>query len=270
MSLVTSIPGSFSSTIELASIPAAQKPVRSAKTSATRAPRRGRAKVKAAALSDLRISFPEAGRIMFFSEALFSDPRGELATDFFARAFRAPEVYQVEIDGAARKAEISFRTQDTPDDASGDGSSRSISLNSAIRKISRLLAGEKPSSDSSEPAFFPSHLIESEENVVRLCRHGRKLSSWAIKHQIEGRIRFENPALFRKRELCEAIERELMNAFGVDRYSTNELTASVLIYYDPRRIQKRQLIDTLDEALRNARESKDIRTTPLELGLPIR
>jgi heavy metal translocating P-type ATPase len=266
MSLVTSIPGSFSSTIALASIPAAQKPVRSAKTSATHAPRRSRAKVKAAALSDLRISFPEAGRIVFFSEALFSDPRSELATDFFARAFRAPEVYQVEIDGAARKAEISFRTQDTPDDASGDGSSRSISLNSAIRKISRLLAGDKPSSDSSEPAFFPSHLIESEENVVRLCRHGRKLSSWAIKHQIEGRIRFENPVLFRKRELCEAIERELMNAFGVDRYSTNEITSSVLVYYDPRHIQAGQLIDILDEVLR---ASKELAVSPIDLDLAL-
>jgi heavy metal translocating P-type ATPase len=205
----------------------------------------------------MQISFPGTGRIRFFSELLFSDSHSALAREFFERAFLAPEVDQVEIDAGRRKAEISFRTTD-------DASNRA-----SIKRISQFLAQGRPSSDTSKPLIFPATFAESSESLVRLCRHGQRLSGWAIKHEIEGRIRLQNPALFRKRELCEAIERELMNAFGVDRYSTNDLTSSVLIYYDPRRIQKHQLIDILDEALRNSRDLKDLGTTPIDLDLPI-
>ncbi|MGA9728093.1 MAG: heavy metal translocating P-type ATPase [Methylocella sp.] len=203
--------------------------------------------------SDLQISFPGSGRIEFLSTALFSDPHSALAREFFERAFLAPEVDQVEIDAGRRKAEISFRTDAAPTRA-------------LLKKISRFLADGKPSSDTSKPLIFPSILFESKENLVRLCRHGQRLSSWAIKHEIEGRIRLRNPALSRKRELCQAIERELMNVFGVDRYFTNELTSSVLIYYDPRQIQKHQLIEILDDVLH---KSKDIGPTPVDLDLPI-
>lgn len=203
--------------------------------------------------SDLQISFPGSGRIEFLSTALFSDPHSALAREFFERAFLAPEVDQVEIDAGRRKAEISFRTDAAPTRA-------------LLKKISRFLSHGKPSSDTSKPLIFPSILFESKENLVRLCRHGQRLSSWAIKHEIEGRIRLRNPALSRKRELCQAIERELMNAFGVNRYFTNELTSSVLIYYDPRQIQKHQLIEILDDVLH---KSKDIGPTPADLDLPI-
>jgi Heavy metal associated domain 2 len=203
--------------------------------------------------SDLQISFPGSGRIEFLSTALFSDPHSALAREFFERAFLAPEVDQVEIDAGRRKAEISFRTD-------------AASTRALLKKISRFLSHGKPSSDTSKPLIFPSNLFESKEKLVRLCRHGQRLSSSAIKHEIEGRIRLRNPALSRKRELCQAIERELMNAFGVDRYFTNELTSSLIIYYDQRQIQKHQLIEILDDVLH---KSKDIGPTPVDLDLPI-
>src|ERR1700691_5908081 len=86
----------------------------------------------AVASSDLRISFPASDRIRFFSAPLFSDPHSTLARQFFERAFLAPEVTQVEIDGDRQKAEISFRA----DDASNRG---------VIKKISRLLGDGQPS-----------------------------------------------------------------------------------------------------------------------------
>jgi heavy metal translocating P-type ATPase len=203
--------------------------------------------------SDLQISFPRAGRIEIHSTVLFSDPHSALTREFFERAFLAAEVDQVEIDASRRKAEISYRADD-------------VSSHAVIKKISHFLSNGRPASDTSKPLIFPSSFIESKENFVRLCRHGQRLSSWAIKHEIEGRIRLRNPILSRKRELCQAIERELMNAFGVDRYFTNELTSSVLIYYDPKQIQKHQLIEILDDVLH---KSKDIGPTPADLDLPI-
>jgi len=203
--------------------------------------------------SDLQILFPGSGRIQFVSRSLFSDPRNAFAREFFERAFLAPEVDQVEIDAGKHRAEISFRN----DSASGPA---------LLKTISRFLSEGKPPSDTSDPLGFPSDFIESKENVVRLCRHGRMLSGWAIRHEIDGRIRLHNPVLYRKRELCQAIEREFMNTAGVERYFTNDLTSTVLIYYDPRKIQKHQLIKILDDVLR---DSGDVARTPVDLDLPI-
>ena len=113
---------------------------------------------------------------------------------------------------------------------------------------------------------FPPILRESKKNAVRVYRYGSILSTWAVKHETEGRIRFQNLALHRKRELCQAIERELMNVPGVDSYQTNDLTASVLIYYNNRQIQKHQLIEILDEVLH---KSENIGKTPTDLDLPL-
>jgi Cu2+-exporting ATPase len=101
---------------------------------------------------------------------------------------------------------------------------------------------------------------------VRLQRYGRRLSTWTVRHDIEGRIRLHNPALYRRRELCQAIEREFMNTFGIDRYSTNELTATVVIDYDPKQIQKHQLIEILDSTLP---KSADLPISPIDLDLPV-
>lgn len=223
------------------------KPATNLKELQSQTPRRA-----TSANPDLQISFPTRSKIQFFSGRLFSDPHSALSRRFFELAFLAPEVEQVEIDAGRRTAEISFCT----DAASSDV---------VIKKISCFLSG-KPSSDISNRLIFPSSFSESNDKRVRLCRHGQRLSSWAVKHEIEGRIRLHNPALFRKRELCHVIERELMNALGVDRYFTNDLTSTVLIYYNRRQIQKHQLIEILDDVLHNA---KDIASAPVDLDLPI-
>jgi heavy metal translocating P-type ATPase len=203
--------------------------------------------------SDVVVSFPDENRIRFQSERLFSDPSGEVSVQFFERAFLVPEVESVEIDGNRNCGEITFRA--------GEESSRQL-----LGKISRFLSQGKSASDKSASFVFPFGFTESKEKVVRLHRHGHTLSSWAVKHEIEGRLRLRNPAIYRKRELCQAIERELMNVLGVERYFTNDLTSTVLLYYDDRQIQKHQLIELLDGVLE---KSKDIGRTAADLDLPI-
>jgi hypothetical protein len=191
-------------------------------TASPRAPARRSRAIPAPARFD--VSFPGEGRIRFVSKALFSNPRSAFSRQFFERAFLAPEVIKVEIDAIRGAAEISFK---------GD----ELSRDESIRRISGFLARGSAASEAPVKLAFPSDFDESTEPQVRLFRHGARLSSWAVKHEIDGRIRLENPALYRKRVLCQAIERELMNAFGVDRYSTNELTCTVLIHYDPAQIK---------------------------------
>ncbi len=87
-----------------------------------------------------------------------------------------------------------------------------------------------------------------------------------MKHETHGRIRFHNPALHRKRELCQAIERELMSVPGVDRYTTNDLTDTVLIHYNDRHTHKRQLIEILDDVLQ---KNEQAGKSAVDLDLPI-
>jgi heavy metal translocating P-type ATPase len=191
---------------------------------------------------DIQISFPETDRIQIQSRALFSDAYSLFSRRFIERVFLAPEVDSVGIDGNKQRAEISFSAGKTP-------------VREVVAKISRLFSQNDAPPDSRPSLIFPSTLPVSKKNLVRVYRHGSVFSTWAIKHEIEGRIRFQNAALHRKRELCQAIERELMSIPGVDRYHTNHLTSSVLVYYNSGQIQRHQLIEILDEVLHKAEQT---------------
>jgi heavy metal translocating P-type ATPase len=192
--------------------------------------------------TDIQISFPQTDRIQIQSRALFSDAYSLFSRRFIERIFLAPEVDSVGIDGNKQRAEISFSAGKNP-------------VREVVAKISRLFSQNDAPPDSRPSLIFPSTLPASKKNLVRVYRHGSVLSTWAIKHEIEGRIRFQNAALHRKRELCQAIERELMSIPGVDRYHTNHLTSSVLVYYNSGQIQRHQLIEILDEVLHKAEQT---------------
>jgi heavy metal translocating P-type ATPase len=199
--------------------------------------------------SDVRITYPAADRIHIFSRSLFSDPHGSTGRHFFERAFLADEVLDVGIHGRRGQAEISFHVNGT--------GGRELA-----QKISRLLTEKGDSS----ALVFPPVLPEFDDRAVRLYRHGSVLSTWSVRHETARRIRFHNPALRRKRDTCQAIERELMSVPGVDTYTTNDLTATVLVTYNPKKILKHQIVEILDLALETAEEAE---VTPVDLDFPI-
>jgi Cu2+-exporting ATPase len=202
---------------------------------------------------ELTVSFPAPNKIKFSSAALFNDSHGTVARDFFERAFQAPSVVQVAIDSDKHTGEIVLNSALRPGDL-------------ALRELARLLSSTPPQRSAAEALVFPEHFAHGSARIVRLQRYGRRLSSWAVRHELEGRLRLHNPALFRRRELCQAIEREFMNTFGIDRYSTDEFTATVLIHYDPKQIQQHQLVEILDATLA---KSADVQRSSVDLDLPI-
>jgi heavy metal translocating P-type ATPase len=228
-------------------------------TTASRSVKRPRPPALAAAQGggarkqDLTVSFPAANVIQFASPTLFRDSHGPLARAFFARAFRARGVAQVAIDGQRHTAEIVL------DSPLQHGDER-------LAELARLFSPAPAQRAPGDTLVFPQELPESGAEVVRLSRYGRRLSTWTVLHEIPGRLRLYNPALYRRRELCEAIEREFMNTFGIDRYSTHEFTATVLIHYDPEQIQKHQLIEILETRIPRLREFP---ISPVDLDLPI-
>jgi len=199
----------------------------------------------------LTVSFPSPNTVQFSSAVLFRDTESPFARAFFARAFRAPGVVQVAIDTEKGTGEIVLDAKLRARDGR---------LADLVRALSIAPAPQPPA----EGLAFPDELAPTRS--LRLQRYGRKLSTWTVQHELPGRVRLYNSVLFRRRELCQAIERELMNTFGVDRYSTNEFTATVLIQYDPKQLQKHQIIELLDTVLP---QSSDVEISPVDLDLPV-
>jgi heavy metal translocating P-type ATPase len=196
---------------------------------------------------DIQISFPGTNRVQIYSPKLFSDAHSLFSRQFIERVFLAPEVESVAIDGSRQRAEISICADQK-------------SWPASVRRIARLFSQNDSPTDGSSSLVLPSIVRASKKNLVQVYRHGSILSTWSIKHETEGRIRFQNAALHRKRDLCQAIERELMSVPGVDSYHTNDLTASVLVYYNGRQIQKHQLLEILDDVLHKSEEVGQSRT----------
>ncbi len=94
--------------------------------------------------------------------------------------------------------------------------------------------------------------VRDSKGEIRYFRHGAIVTHWEIKHELPGRLRLKNPALHRKSELCQAIERELVSVLGIDYYKTSSLTSTVLVQYDPKQLSRDQIIEILETALVNA------------------
>jgi len=202
--------------------------------------------------SELTVAFTAPDTVRFTSPVLFDDSTGSLARELYARAFRAPGVVQVALDPVAHTAEVVLESAIKPRDP-------------RLHALSKLLtSGTAPC--AAERLVLPEFLAASPKEVVRLQRYGQVLSTWTVRHEVPGRLRLHNTRLFRRRELCHAIERELMNAFGVDRYSTHEFTSTVLVHYDPKQIRKHQIVELLDAALA---KTADAPISPVELDLPV-
>ena len=198
----------------------------------------------------VRADIPEPGRLRIFGAPFSFDPTGETARSFLERAFSYPDVERVSIDGSDGVTEICYRTN------GGDPGQQIVAL-------SRLIAGRAP---APRPVKLPESFGKGVGSRVRLQSYADHISSWSVRHEIPGRIRFENPILVRRRALRQTLEAELVNTFGIDKFSVQELTGTVLIHYNPRQIRKRQIVALLDAAINT---TGDFSLAPIDFDLPV-
>ena len=104
----------------------------------------------------------------------------------------------------------------------------------------------------SGPSVAVLSVARNRNGVVRDSRPVVAPSGWQIKLDQPGRLRLKNPAIYRKSDLCQAIERELMTVLGVEKYKTGSITCSVQVDYEPRELTRDQMVEILDSALDNA------------------
>ncbi len=113
----------------------------------------------------------------------------------------------------------------------------------------------------------PAKAARDDRGTIRYHRYDSLVTGWEIRSEVPGRLRLKNPVLSRRIALCQAIERELVGVLGVDRYSTNSITCTVLVHYDTRQLSRNQVIEILDAALMDAEQpaGRDL----LDIHLPV-
>ncbi|MBX9788941.1 MAG: heavy metal translocating P-type ATPase [Pirellulales bacterium] len=196
---------------------------------------------------DIQVSYPHDGVIRFHSQRLFAEPEGELCRDFLERVLAAQPVRSVTIasgKASPRRAVADVRYCE-----------HTVTRRQAIAEIGGRLLGNAAHLDDAHavarPLLAAAHLKPCPQGVIRIYRHGPLVTAWQIRHELPGRLRLRHPALYRKKEVCQAVERELMSVLGIEQYKTSSTTGSVLVNYKPSVLRKEQVLEILESALHN-------------------
>src|SRR5215472_10414213 len=205
---------------------------------------------------DVKIGLPGDGIVRIESTRLFADLDSLACRRLIGRVFLATEIDSVVI--ASRTAEGVTAAIELRFDAT------QYSPRQVLEQLAVLL--DTPSGDAGGEAP-PTATAHDRHGMIRYYRFHDRVTGWKVVSDHLGVIKLENPVLYRKAVLCEAIERELMSVLGVDRYETSSRHCRAKIEYDPRQLSPVQIIEILDGALANA-EHPD-RLDPLDMDLAI-
>jgi heavy metal translocating P-type ATPase len=252
---------------------------------------------------DLAIRFPALGQIHLESRFLFSEPQDPNCRQFLERVFQAQEITQVTIKSAegtieAPRAELGFCPKTytlkqvvervtqllNPRAAWPGGSGRhcneSLNGSNGHRQNRGCETSTEPATRNGDGRPAPGSTLEpagvtissvtpvrGHKGEIRYFRYGTVVTHWEIKHELAGRLRLKNPVLYRKKDLCQAIERELIGVLGIDSFTTNPLTSTVLVHFDRRQLSREQLIEILESALASAEHP--VTKDRVDLHLPL-
>ncbi len=189
----------------------------------------------AKAVSDIRVLFPEAGVIRVESERLFSAVDGALCRRFLQAALRLRVVEDATF-APTRTPSVDLRY-----------SERRHRRKKVLNELALVLGSGAV--EETRVTVAPSVTARDRHGVVRYRRYAGRITGWRVERERVGAIRLHNPLLYRRRALCDAIERELMSTLGVTRYDTDAVKCRVDIEYEPQRISAAQLVEILDTVL---------------------
>ena len=206
---------------------------------------------------DVNIVLPDDGIIRIESTRLFAEPDGLLCQRFVGRVLLAPGIDSVVITPATTEA--TTPTIELRFDATLYSQRRILEEVASFLDIA-------PSGDS-VMEVSPALTARDRRGAVRYYRYGQRATGWKVVSERIGMIKLENPVLYRKTVVCEAIERELMSVLGIDRYETSARDCRAKIEYDPRQLCSEQIIEILDGALANAEHPDQLDRLDLDLAI---
>jgi Cu2+-exporting ATPase len=200
---------------------------------------------------DVKILFPADGIIRVESAPMFAGADGPLCRRFVQRACQAAEIEGLVI------TPVSVPTIELKFEATQRGQRQVPEHLAALLTTDDQPALELLNTDDFEVP--PAVAARDCCGVVRYRRYARRrITGWRVVGERMGMIKIENPVLYRKATLCDAIERELMSVLGIDRYETSARNGSAGIEYDPRLLGPAHIIGILDEVLANSDHPEEL------------
>jgi heavy metal translocating P-type ATPase len=245
---------------------------------------------------DIAVSFPAAGLIRVQSRSLFGDAESATCRHFLERVIQAEEISNVTItDGHEPQADLHFcpRTfslrqvvgrvaallgyESASDEANpvrenANPISAIGQTHEPVQAAFKAHAHDQPRHPASRRGTDVTQVVfgassGDDRSTVRYYLHQSLVTNWEIKSELPGRLRLKNSVLYRKRQLCSAIERALLGVIGIDKFSTNSLTSTVLLHYNPKQLTRTQVLEILDDALAGAEQPAGLDN--LDMHLPI-
>ena len=215
---------------------------------------------------DVKVLLPGDGVIRVESRQLFGEPDAPLCRRFVERAFLAPQIDGVVLaPGAIPAIELRF-------DATHYSQRQVLEQLAALLDAGDGLDGAEAAPNMiklapriGNPEVPPAVTARDRHGIIRYQRCAQRVTGWQIVSERVGAIKLENPVLYRKSVLCEAIERELMSVLGVDRYETSSRNCWAYVEYDPRQLGPAQIIEILDGALASAEHPEQLDKLDLDL-----
>lgn len=184
----------------------------------------------------MNVSYPREGCLYASGVAFLSGLEHRETLKFIAALTHVTEVRSIEISTKLCSAEVLY----DPACSAADFAEKLGEVSLLVRTAATV---------QTLPVLRPN-----SEGLLRLHRQGTRFLSWQIASDLPGRVRLRNVGLFRKKKLCQEVERELLTVFGVLRFNVNSITCSVLVYYECSAINKWQLLEFLERTLQNAEE----------------
>ena len=175
-----------------------------------------------------------------FKSDLLSGPDSEAAArEFLVRAFSLEEVDEV----AFRRRQDRIDVRLNP---SATGAEAWPKLAAALRDASRRGAAKR---DRVARQIAGLRLFESGvETAVRVSRFGEALTTARVTRHRRDRLRFSHPALRRRRDVLHHFRMELAAIHGVEALTTNLLTSSVWVDFDPELIDAEQIVRAIEKS----------------------
>ena len=173
------------------------------------------------------------------SEMLFDPGWESTAREFLIRAFDVEEVDAVTF--RRRQARVDVHLNPSAID-----SEAWPKLAAAFRGTRRREASTR---DRLARQVEALRLVESAaETAVRVTRLGDALTTWRVTHHRHDRLRFSHPVLRRRRDVLHRFRTELSSIHGVEALTTNLLTASVWVNFDPDMIDAERLVGAVEKS----------------------
>lgn len=156
--------------------------------------------------------------VSIWSDALFKGWSSGHLRGFLERAFAVPDVSYVEVRGAAGFGKVGYAPVRDPA--------------AILRRLSRAVRAEDAAQAGGPRPAAKLFLDGDPRAPLRVMRVGDTLSTWRVRPEGDGKVRFAHPLLRRRRDVAFRLEEVLASIPGVARFRVDPLTSSAVIRFD--------------------------------------